>query len=121
MDPLDDLFLGGLDLPATAPFGREIADTAVEVFEDALSELGEAVTVDGTSGTGIVTALRSDEIIVAGGVADQGGYRVTVPKTDFPDRPDEIADILARGRTMQILSVEETLSFWALICGEVAA
>lgn len=94
----------------------DLADAAGELFD----ELGESVTVAGVDGTGLVTGISSEDIIVAGGIAENGGLRVTVKKADYANEPASLATVVARGRTLYVLSVQEYRALWALTCGDPA-
>lgn len=71
-----------------------------------IAACGEQVVIDGEPVQAFVEEITYDEAALAGGLAEDGGYRVTVPAPDI-DRPDKAAGITARGDALDILSVTD--------------
>ena len=98
-------------------FASDAADAAAEAF----AEMAESVTVNAVAKNAIVSDLSSDEVVIHGGESNKGGMRVACQKADFASAPEDLQVVVARGRTMSILSVENTLALYILICGEPEA
>lgn len=79
------------------------SEAAVDAFEGLLDLAGETVSIDGEEYDGKVSVLTTDEILVAGGTAEAGGFRIMLRLADFPADPDEFVPVVARGRTLKLI------------------
>lgn len=78
-----------------------------------------ALTVDGVDVPGVVQEITQDEVIVAGGVGEAGGFTATVAKASFPDgTPEKFTTITARGMSLHILSVTKGTAHYVLTAGD---
>lgn len=77
----------------------------VEALADTIAFAGEAVRIEDTNYQGIIEDITFDEIEVAGGNAESGGFVAVIPIGDFTDRPEKLDEIEAHGKTLQILSI----------------
>lgn len=88
---------------------------------------GQTVTIDGTDFVALsVTEILHEEIFVAGGYAEGGGFRVMIPQLDANGdpiaQPAQGAPIAVRGHLLQILSVRDrNRIIWEIQAGAVVA
>lgn len=70
----------------------------------------------------ITTTLRTDEIIVAGGRAESGGFIAQMLASDFPDgTPPKFTVIEADGQALQVLGTNENNGILYLTAGDPAS
>lgn len=99
-----------------------------DAFKDLLdahdAELGEPqlAKVGKKNHRAIIEEITSDEIAIAGGLAESGGYRITVSKHGFARRPRKGERVIARGNSLQIASVTERNNCtYEITAGDLAA
>lgn len=101
-----------------------MADSINEDIEAAIADLvdeaGESVTVAGDAHDAFVEPLTLDEVVVAGGKAERGGFRVWVPIAVMGSAPAELAEVTVQGVTLNVLSVEKFTAHWVLQVGDPA-
>jgi hypothetical protein len=66
---------------------------------------GEKIRVGEKTYDGIVEDMLFDEIVVAGGNGESGGFKAVIPISDFAEQPKQLDEIEARGKVLQILSI----------------
>lgn len=65
----------------------------------------EKVNLNGVDRDALVEVISFDDAVIAGGVAEAGGYRAQIAAT-IP-RPAQYSPIIIRGETLQVLSVDD--------------
>jgi hypothetical protein len=65
----------------------------------------EKVNLNGVDRDALVEIITFDEMVIAGGTAEGGGYRAQIAAT-IP-LPDQYSPCIVRGETLQVLSVED--------------
>lgn len=68
---------------------------------------GENVFLNGKNYPGFVEEITHDEIILAGGYAEAGGFRATIPMADLPEKPEHGAAIMAREKALEVIRITE--------------
>lgn len=77
------------------------------------------VKIDGKTFTMFVEDMTFDEVALAGGQGDQGGFRAMIPIPDCPERPAELAGIEARGKQFAVLNVVDLNGVaWQITAGD---
>jgi hypothetical protein len=89
----------------------EFDDAFVELLDCNDEVLGtpQIVLIEGRKHRAIIEEITVDEIIVAGGNAESGGFRAKTRKADFADRPEQGDEIkrITDDRALSILSIIE--------------
>jgi hypothetical protein len=89
----------------------ELDDCLVELFDanDEACGTPQFVFVDGKKKRAIIEEITTEEIIVAGGNAESGGFRAKCRKAEFAEQPTQGTDIKKQNqdRALSILSVIE--------------
>lgn len=68
-------------------------------------------TVAGVEVDAVVGELGFEEIIVAGGIAENGGFEIQVATASLPaGRPAQLAPVIVDGRTLKILQPVRTVN-----------
>lgn len=80
------------------------AASAVSAFQGLLDWAGESILVNSLAYTAQVSELTEDEVIVAGGKPNSGGFRAKCKLSDFPITPDQWTSIEAQGMALKIQS-----------------
>lgn len=85
----------------------ELADAFTELLEANDESCGtpQVVFVDGRKIRAIISETTHDEIILAGGYGEAGGFRAEVPASAFSQKPDKGLPISGNGKELDILSV----------------
>jgi hypothetical protein len=97
-----------------------------DAFGDLLDCQAEVVGSRPTATIGTVTAeafvekLTYDEVIVAGGVAESGGFRLMMRVSDFPSKPSRNAVAILSSLTLYVLSIDENNGIYELKIGDPA-
>lgn len=70
-----------------------------------------------------ISELSFEDIFVAGGKADAGGFTIQVRKSDLPARPATLSDVTVNGRTMKILQPVQDVNdaVYIITAGDPAA
>lgn len=80
-----------------------------------------AAQVDGVEVEAVVSEIELDEILVAGGTAEGGGYSLIVRASDFPGgAPAKFIYVEVRGIQLQILRVVRGVAHYVLTIGDPA-
>lgn len=80
----------------------------------------EKINLNGTDRDALVETITSDEVVIAGGLVERGGYRAQIAAT-IP-QPVQFSPVIIRGRTLQVLSVEDINAVsYTLIIGDPVA
>lgn len=80
-----------------------------------------ALTVNGVAVPGVVTEMSRDEIYVAGGMADSGGFTAMVAKSSFPSgSPAKLTPISARGMSLYVMGVSAGTAHYVLTAADPA-
>jgi hypothetical protein len=109
----------------------EIADDNDHAIDDLLSIAGEEVfgfdnpTLEGEEIEAHRGDAELDEIVVAGGEAEAGGFTLTVRKSDFEALSAEAqikgATVISRDDELELLSIRKSISHVVLTVGQFAA
>lgn len=84
--------------------------------------VARTATVGGVTARAITTTLRTDEVLVAGGKAEAGGFTAQMLASDFPDgTPDKFTPISANGQELQVLSADENNGILYFTAGDPAS
>lgn len=77
-------------------------------------------TVSGLEVDAIIGELTFDEILVAGGIAENGGFEIQVAASLLPGgRPADLSPVIVAGRTLYILQpVRNANGIYTLTCGD---
>jgi hypothetical protein len=80
----------------------------------------DKVTINGIDyEDALVEILTSADMFVAGGKAEQGGFRCHVPIVDFATPPKDFDTVVCRGMSLKILSIEDVNGIlYAITCGD---
>ena len=99
-------------------------------FTDAFADLYEAqtescgvsrtITIGAVTASAIVSPLTTDEVIVAGGIGDNGGYSAQVLVSDFATRPAKNATVTFGASTLYVLQISESNGIYTLTMGDPA-
>lgn len=65
----------------------------------------EKVNLNGTDLDALVETITFDDVVLAGGTGESGGYRAQIAATIT--RPPQFSPIIVRGETLQVLSVDD--------------
>jgi hypothetical protein len=68
---------------------------------------GEDVFIAGRNFRGFVEEITHDEIILAGGYAEAGGFRATIPMADLPQKPEQGTAIMVREKSLEVIRITE--------------
>lgn len=79
-------------------------DELLDANDDATG-IPQFAIVNGKKVRAIIEEMTNDEIMIAGGVAESGGFRVMVRKADFAWRPQQGDSIEARGQDLEVMSI----------------
>jgi hypothetical protein len=97
----------------------EQRDERIAALRDTITFAGEAIRIGDTAYDGIIEDITYDEIEVAGGRAESGGYLVVILKEDLPTMPEQFTPIEVRDNSLQILSaVDRNGVSWALTAAD---
>lgn len=69
----------------------------------------------------IIGEMTTDELIVAGGDTEAGGFRIEcIPKESLVPEPEKGDEVIAKGKTLELLSiVERNDSTYEIACGSL--
>lgn len=103
--------------------GDDHAAAIAEQFESFSEEAfgRDLPEIDGDEINAIVEDIEEDELFAAGGKCEAGGFRMTIKEADSPGGPDEMADVLVRGKTLSVLSRILSNGYWKVIVGDPVA
>jgi hypothetical protein len=82
-----------------------------DAFDQLLDACDEAsgspqfAIVNGRKVRAIIEEITSDEIMMAGGIAESGGFRVQVRWADFAQKPEQGDSVEARDQDLEVVSV----------------
>lgn len=102
----------------------EVSDDHAAAIAQQFESFSEAAlgnptpTIDGDDVSAIVENLEFDEIVVAGGIGERGGFRIMVALADLPVKPDEMAEVEVRGVTLHVLAVVQSNQYWIITVGD---
>lgn len=102
-------------------------DELLDAQEEATGERLKASVGAVVDKDAVIEELTFDEIVAAGGTAENGGFKLQMRKSDFPTRPPEFdaqgvkTTVVARGVTLQLLSVTENNGILLIGAGDSVA
>ncbi len=89
----------------------DLDDSLIELLDanDEACGTPQFVIIEGKKKRAIIEAVTTDEIIVAGGNAESGGFRARCRKAEFSEQPRQGEEIkkLADGPRLEILNLIE--------------
>lgn len=78
-------------------------------------------TIDGTNAAAFVQKLTYDDIVVAGGIAESGGFKLLMRSTDFPTKPRKNSLAVYAGISLYVLSIDDANGTYEITIGNPAA
>lgn len=102
----------------------EMSDAFNELQEAKAEALGkqETVLLNGKAKSALVSEITSDESFISGGVAQAGGFRVTIGQDILPKQPEKFTEIKVRGQKVQVLSCNDVNGVtWEITAGDPSA
>lgn len=93
-------------------------DALLDVYDDTTDTKNFAI-VNGKKVRCIIHEITSDEVLVSGGVAEAGGFRLSdIPINSFASAPEKGDPVTARGVELEVLSaISRNNTTWELTCG----
>ena len=89
----------------------------VSELDDAFSELKaaraevlgyvESVLLNGKKVEAVVSEITADEVLISGGIAQQGGFHVQISQRSVSEPPRKGDPIECRGQELQVASVND--------------
>lgn len=77
-------------------------------MNDATVGSAQTASVDGKTVRCIIEEITAEEIAIGGGLTESGGFRLScVPKESLSPVPSKGATVIARGKTLALLSITE--------------
>lgn len=77
-------------------------------MNDATIGSPQTASVDGKTVRCIIEEITNEEIAIGGGLAESGGFRLScIPKESLSPKPEKGSNVIARGQTLQLLSIVE--------------
>jgi hypothetical protein len=67
----------------------------------------EKVKLNGVDVDALVEAITSDEVFVAGGIAEAGGFRCQIATSAVAEQPHDFDPIVIRGKLHQVLMADD--------------
>lgn len=101
----------------------EFSDAFADVQAEFDSLLGgpQKIKIAGVEYPALIEEVTFDQIVAAGGIGDQGGFKAQVSLAVLPNKPANLTEAEARGQVMQVLTVDNVNDVcWILTCGSVA-
>lgn len=101
----------------------EFSDAFAELREefDFVTDKRNTVKIGSKSYPAIVEDVTFEEIETSGGKGEAGGFRAIVALAVMSKRPEQLAEISARGQSVFILSVENNNDVtWTIVAGDPA-
>lgn len=89
---------------------NQFAAARDELLDCMDEEIGEPRTakVAGKPVRCIISEMTTDEILIAGGDTDAGGFRLeAIPKESLSPEPEKGDEVIARGKTLELLTIIE--------------
>ena len=94
---------------------------AIAAFEGLLVYAGETVTIGSTEYQGQVSEIPYDSGLIDGGTAEAQTYKVKLRLSDFPTNPDKFTAVIAKGKSLQVMSSTRNNGHLEIICGDPAS
>lgn len=86
---------------------REARDELLAVADEEIDE-PQTAKIAGKTVRCIIGEMTTDEIIVAGGDTEAGGFRLeAIPKESLVPEPEKGDEVIAKGKTLELLSIVE--------------
>lgn len=67
----------------------------------------EKVTVDGVDKDALVEIISVEEVLLAGGVGEAGGFKCQIAVSEFEERPEDGTSIQVRDKELSVLQVDD--------------
>jgi hypothetical protein len=67
----------------------------------------EKINLNGVDVDAIVETITSDEVFVAGGIAEAGGFRCQIATNAVQQQPNDFDPIIIRNRILQVLMSDD--------------
>lgn len=89
---------------------------------DSVIDTPQTVEIAGEEYPAIIEEVPFEPTEENGGEGDTGTFRVMVAQEDCPDRPADLSIIIARGQTLQIVSVTDVNGVtWNIEAADIAS
>lgn len=96
-------------------------DELQEAYEEAVGEKGFAI-VNGKKVSCIIEEITSDEVLVSGGQAEAGGFRLSnIPIDSFSSIPEKGDPVTARGFELEVIGpvINRNNVSYEITCGSL--
>lgn len=99
----------------------EVAFSALLNVQEQVFDERKKARVAGTDVDAVIGELSFDEILVAGGIAENGGFEVQIASSALSGLPDEGTEVIVGGVTHYVLRRRNANGIYTLVCGDPAA
>ena len=100
----------------------EITDAFSDLMESQSDVVGvQTANFDGTSVEVIAEAMDYDDVCVAGGVAESGGYKLMCLSSAFTARPKKNSPVTLDGLALYVLKIQEDNGVLTVMIGDPAS
>jgi hypothetical protein len=100
-----------------------LTDAFSDLYEAQTEVCGEEIqaTVGAVTADAVVGEARFDQILAAGGTAENGGRTLQMRKSDFITPPVKLAAVVIQDQTLSLLDFRESHGTYLMVCGDPVA